>query len=98
VAPQGRYVFIGAAFERIFGYAPKEVIGRPMIQLAHPDERERALQAPRRQTPRRHRANATRPSLAPESALLLGSRVHRDRCGTVCPRRFPATELKADLP
>jgi diguanylate cyclase (GGDEF)-like protein/PAS domain S-box-containing protein len=42
---QGRYVFVSAAFERIFGYAPGEIIGRPMIELVHPDDRERTLQA-----------------------------------------------------
>lgn len=41
----GRYVFVSAAFERIFGYAPAEVIGRPMIGLVHPDDRARTLQA-----------------------------------------------------
>lgn len=45
VDAQGRYVFVSAAFERIFGYAPQEVIGQPMIQLVHPDDRERTLQA-----------------------------------------------------
>ena len=42
---QGRYLFVSAAFERIFGYAPEEVIGRPMIELVHPDDRARTLQA-----------------------------------------------------
>ncbi|AGG89561.1 sensor domain-containing protein [Rhodanobacter denitrificans] len=42
---QGRYLFVSAAFEHIFGYAPEEVIGRPMIGLVHPDDRERTLQA-----------------------------------------------------
>ncbi|MBT2144830.1 MULTISPECIES: diguanylate cyclase [unclassified Rhodanobacter] len=42
---QGRYVFVSAAFERIFGYTPEEVVGRPMIELVHPDDRERTLQA-----------------------------------------------------
>lgn len=42
---EGRYVFVSAAFERIFGYAPEEIIGRPMIELVHPDDRERTLQA-----------------------------------------------------
>lgn len=41
----GRYVFVSAAFERIFGYAPAEVIGRSMIELVHPDDRARTLQA-----------------------------------------------------
>ncbi|MBQ4854035.1 diguanylate cyclase [Rhodanobacter sp. B2A1Ga4] len=42
---QGRYVFVSAAFERIFGYTPEEVIGRSMLELVHPDDRERTLQA-----------------------------------------------------
>ena len=42
---EGRYVYVSAAFERIFGYAPAEVIGRPMIELVHPDDRARTLQA-----------------------------------------------------
>src|SRR4051794_30782270 len=41
---EGRYLFVSAAFERIFGYAPEEVIGRPMIELVHPADRERTLQ------------------------------------------------------
>ena len=45
VDAQGRYVFVSAAFERIFGYAPQEVIGRPMIEMVHPADRERTLQA-----------------------------------------------------
>lgn len=42
---EGRCQFVSAAFERIFGYAPAEVIGRSMIELVHPDDRERTLQA-----------------------------------------------------
>jgi len=42
---EGRFQFVSAAFERIFGYAPDEVIGRRMIELVHPDDRERTLQA-----------------------------------------------------
>jgi diguanylate cyclase (GGDEF)-like protein/PAS domain S-box-containing protein len=45
VDTEGRYVFVSAAFERIFGYTPQEVIGKPMIDLVHPDDRERTLQA-----------------------------------------------------
>jgi len=41
----GRFVFTSAAVERIFGYAPAEMIGRRMIELVHPDDRERTLQA-----------------------------------------------------
>lgn len=40
----GKFVFVSAAFERIFGYAPEEVIGKPVIDLAHPDDVERTLQ------------------------------------------------------
>jgi diguanylate cyclase (GGDEF)-like protein/PAS domain S-box-containing protein len=45
VDADGRYLFVSAAFERIFGYAPKEVIGRPMIELVYPPDRERTLAA-----------------------------------------------------
>lgn len=44
VDTEGRYVYVSASFERIFGYAPEEVIGRRMIELVHPDDRERTLQ------------------------------------------------------
>ncbi|EGJ09361.1 diguanylate cyclase with PAS/PAC and GAF sensors [Rubrivivax benzoatilyticus JA2 = ATCC BAA-35] len=42
---EGRFVFVSAAGERIFGYTPQELIGRPMIELVHPDDRERTLNA-----------------------------------------------------
>ncbi|HEY8587220.1 MAG TPA: diguanylate cyclase [Rhodanobacter sp.] len=45
VDSDGRFVFVSAAFEHIFGYAPAEVIGRRSIELVHPDDRERTLQA-----------------------------------------------------
>jgi len=45
VDPEGRYLQVSAAFERIFGYTPAEVIGRPMIDLVHPDDRKRTLLA-----------------------------------------------------
>ena len=45
VDADGRYLFVSAAFERIFGYAPEEVIGRPMIELVYPPDRERTLAA-----------------------------------------------------
>jgi diguanylate cyclase (GGDEF)-like protein/PAS domain S-box-containing protein len=44
VDQEGRYVYVSASFERIFGYAPKEVIGRRMIELVHPADRELTLQ------------------------------------------------------
>lgn len=41
----GRFVFVSAACERIFGYTPQEMIGRPMIDLVAPADRERTLAA-----------------------------------------------------
>lgn len=43
VDTEGRYVYVSASFERIFGYAPSEVIGRRMIDLVHPDDRDVTL-------------------------------------------------------
>ncbi len=31
-------VFVSAAFERIFGYAPPEVVGKRMLDMVHPDD------------------------------------------------------------
>jgi len=45
VDQEGRFVFVSAAFEHIFGYTPEEVAGRAMIDLVHPKDRERTLQA-----------------------------------------------------
>ena len=39
VDAEGRVVFVSAAFERIFGYAPAEVVGKQMIDFVHPDDR-----------------------------------------------------------
>ncbi|MCQ9426091.1 diguanylate cyclase [Pseudomonas sp. LJDD11] len=45
VDTEGRYVYISAAFERIFGYHPQELIGAQMLDLVHPDDRARTLEA-----------------------------------------------------
>ncbi|MGN6512765.1 MAG: PAS domain S-box protein, partial [Lysobacteraceae bacterium] len=45
---EGRYLFVNAAFERIFGYRPAEVLGRRMIELVHPDDRAATQQAAER--------------------------------------------------
>ena len=47
VDPDGRYVYVSAAYERIFGYAPEEVIGKQMLHLVHPDDREKTMAAVR---------------------------------------------------
>ncbi|MFK3792371.1 MULTISPECIES: sensor domain-containing protein [Pseudomonas] len=47
VDADGRFVFVSAACERVFGYTADELVGRPMIELVHPDDRERTLQAAR---------------------------------------------------
>ncbi|UZE19367.1 diguanylate cyclase [Pseudomonas sp. B21-054] len=44
---QGRFVFVSAACERIFGYTPQELIGQPMIEMVHPADRQRTLEAAR---------------------------------------------------
>jgi diguanylate cyclase (GGDEF)-like protein/PAS domain S-box-containing protein len=44
VGKDGRYVYVSAAFERIFGYAPDEVIGTPMLDLVLPEDRGKTIQ------------------------------------------------------
>jgi diguanylate cyclase (GGDEF)-like protein/PAS domain S-box-containing protein len=36
---EGHLLFVSASFERIFGYAPGEVVGRRIFELVHPDDR-----------------------------------------------------------
>lgn len=43
----GRFVFVSAACERIFGYTPQEMVGMRMIDLVAPADRERTLAAAR---------------------------------------------------
>ncbi|MBW8307829.1 MAG: diguanylate cyclase [Thiobacillus sp.] len=42
---RGRFVFVSAAGERIFGYTSAEMIGRPMIDFVFLEDRARTLQA-----------------------------------------------------
>lgn len=35
----GDFVFVSAAFEDMFGYAPDEVVGTPMVNMVHPEDR-----------------------------------------------------------
>ncbi|MBW8075692.1 sensor domain-containing diguanylate cyclase [Metallibacterium scheffleri] len=39
----GRFGYVSAACERIFGYTPEEMLGQSMIELVHPDDRARTL-------------------------------------------------------
>lgn len=45
VSREGRFLYVSAAGERIFGYRPEEMIGRPVMDFVHPDDRDRTLQA-----------------------------------------------------
>lgn len=40
---EGRFVYVSASCESLLGYAPQELIGRNMLELVHPDDRERTL-------------------------------------------------------
>jgi diguanylate cyclase (GGDEF)-like protein/PAS domain S-box-containing protein len=42
---EGHFLFVSAAFERIFGYRCDEVAGRAMIEYVLPEDRERTLRA-----------------------------------------------------
>ena len=42
---EGRFVAVSAACEQVFGYTPEEMIGRQMIAMVLPADRERTLQA-----------------------------------------------------
>jgi len=39
VDKEGRFVFVSAAAERIFGYTPEELMGKPLIDLVLPEDR-----------------------------------------------------------
>lgn len=42
---EGRFVFVSAACERIFGYTPAEMVGKLMLEMVFPADQERTLQA-----------------------------------------------------
>ncbi|MAK55126.1 MAG: diguanylate cyclase [Pusillimonas sp.] len=44
VDTEGCVVFVGAACERMFGYSQEELIGRRMIELVAPEDRDRTLE------------------------------------------------------
>ncbi len=43
VNAQGRFVFVSAACEQLFGYTPEEMLGRNMLDMVHPDDRATTL-------------------------------------------------------
>jgi len=43
VNAQGRFVFVSAACEQLLGYTPEEMVGRNMLDMVHPDDREITL-------------------------------------------------------
>lgn len=45
VDAQGTCVSVTGACERIFGYTPEEMAGKKMLDLVHPEDRERTLQS-----------------------------------------------------
>jgi diguanylate cyclase (GGDEF)-like protein/PAS domain S-box-containing protein len=47
---EGRLLFVSASFERIFGYAPGEVLGRRIFDLVHPDDHTATLEQAERVT------------------------------------------------
>ena len=47
VDSEGRFVFVSAACERIFGYRPDEMVGAMMIDMVAPEDRARTLAAAR---------------------------------------------------
>jgi len=44
VDAEGHFLYVNASFERIFGYAPVEVLGRRIFDLVHPDDRAATMQ------------------------------------------------------
>ncbi len=64
---QGRVVYVNPYAERLFGYRVDEIVGRPAIELIHPDHREAARQ--------RIRARLAGKNLLPQRDIPI---VHKD--------------------
>ncbi|OZY86985.1 diguanylate cyclase [Cellvibrio mixtus] len=45
VDKDGHFMFVSAGGERIFGYRPDEMIGRQMLELIHPEDKDKTLKA-----------------------------------------------------
>lgn len=60
VDADGRFIFVSAGFERIFGYTPDEALDLRTFDLVHPDDRVATVEAARQVmagTPQRHFRN-----------------------------------------
>lgn len=44
VAPDGTLLYVSAAFERVLGHRREDVLGRPIFELIHPDDRDSTRQ------------------------------------------------------
>jgi two-component system sensor histidine kinase/response regulator len=40
---EGRFLQVSRACQRLWGYSPEELIGRPYIEMVHPEDREKTL-------------------------------------------------------
>ncbi|WP_339522355.1 sensor domain-containing protein [Pseudomonas sp. EA_35y_Pfl2_R111] len=71
VDKRGRFVFVSAACQRIFGYSADEMIGQVMIEMVHPEDRAKTLQAAKEVM-----AGANKPNFENRYLRKDGSTVH----------------------
>ena len=45
VDQDGNFVYVSAGFKHVFGYSPEEIVGRNMLDIMHPEDRQKTLQA-----------------------------------------------------
>lgn len=45
---EGQFIYVSAAGERIFGYKPEEMIGKPMIDFVYQEDRSKTIEAANR--------------------------------------------------
>lgn len=43
VDSEGHFLYVSAGGERVFGYKPEEMLGRQMLEMVHPDDRDKTL-------------------------------------------------------
>ncbi|THF84375.1 PAS domain S-box protein [Deinococcus sp. KSM4-11] len=66
VDAQGRFLGVSAASERLLGYPPHVMSGRPYLDFVHPDDRPRTVQV------------VTHPDTLGENGIFQNRYVHRD--------------------